>query len=385
MLRRTITLFRIRGIPVGVSWTWVFVAVLVVWSLAADVFPSQYPGRAAWTYALMGAVGALLFFASILLHELSHTLVAVHEGTTVEEVTLWLFGGVSKTQDLPATPAAEFRVVAAGPAATAAVVVVCWTTAAVGRAVGLADVVVGVPRYLAGINLVLLVFNIVPALPLDGGRLLHAFLWRRSGDRASATVRAGAASRAFAFVLIGIGMLGLLAGGSGLAAVWFVFLGWFLLMAVEQEVASALLERSLRGLTVRDLMARDPIVVPAAMTVDELLAGVARRSPHGAYPVVDADRLAGLVTVRAATAVARDERATTSVAAVMVPRSDVALLTSDEAMSAAVASLAREPGRAVVVDGTSTDRVVGLVSISDLSRAMERGSPAPPSHRVASR
>lgn len=370
MIHGTIRLFKIRGIPVGINWSWLFVFLLLMWSLAAVVFPARYPGHAGGTYLVMAAMSTLLFVASILFHELSHTLQSVREGVPVREVTLWLFGGMAQADEPMPSPGAEFRIVAAGPLATAGLVVTFWATAAAGSAVGLPDTVVGVSDYLAGINVLLLVFNLVPALPLDGGRLLHAVLWRRSGDREEATLSAAAGGRAFAFVLIGLGLLGLLTG-LGLAAVWFVFLGWFLLAAVNQEVVSALLERAIKGLRVRDLMARDLVTVSPGATIDELVTGVARRSPHGAYPVLEGHRLVGMLPFDRAGSVPPDDRLRVRVADIMLPATDVPVVKADDPMIASLEALGREPGRAVVVNGGADSEIIGLVSTTDLTRALQ--------------
>ncbi len=380
MLRSTIRLFRVKGIPVGINWTWLFVFVLVFWSLAAALFPATYPGLSGGTYLVMALVATVLFFASILVHELSHTLRSLREGVHVREITLWLFGGVSRAEEPLPTPGAEFRVVAAGPLASAALALGFWGLAAATRAAGWSDGVVGVPDYLARINGLLLAFNVVPALPLDGGRILHALLWRRSGDRSAATISAAAAGRAFAWLLIAIGLLSLLSG-AGVGGIWFVFMGWFLLVAVGEEVFAAHLEQAVSGLRVRDLMASDPITVAPGTSIEQLGQTVARRSPHGAYPVMEGDRLVGLLPLRRAARVPRQERAAVTVGDVMLTGDRVPVLGPNDQVLAALETLQREPGRAVVLNGEGDREVVGLLSTTDLAHALEvaprRQKPAP--------
>lgn len=384
MLTSTIRLFRVKGIPVGINWTWLFVFVLVFWSLARALFPVTYPGLSGSTYLVMALIATALFFASILIHELSHTLRALREGVQIREITLWLFGGVSRAEQPLPTPGAEFRVVAAGPLASAVLALGFWALAALARAAGWPEGVVGVPDYLARINALLLGFNIVPALPLDGGRILHAVLWRRSGDRSGATLSAAAAARAFAFMLIAIGLLGLLTGAD-VGGLWFAFLGWFLLQAVHDEVFAAHLEQAVSGLRVRDLMAADPIAVAPGTTLEQLGQTTARRSPHGAYPVMEGGRLVGLLSLRRAAAVPRQERATATVADVMLTGERVPVVSPDDQVLATLETLQREPGRAVVLDGDGGGEVVGLLSTSDLAHALEvaprRRKPAPARRR----
>lgn len=368
MYEADIKLFTVRGIPVGLNWTWVFVFLLVVWSLSAVVFPSSYPELSGGTHIVMGLVAAVLFFVSILIHELSHALRALREGVHVREITLWLFGGVSRIEEPLPTPGAALRVAGAGPLASAALAVGFLAVGEAAHAVGAGDAVVGVCSYLGWINGLLLVFNVVPALPLDGGRLLHAVLWWRSGDRVGATLSASRAGRVFGIVLVAVGLLGLF-GGSGIGGIWFVFLGWFLLQAVREEEVAARLEDAVEGLRVRDLMVPDPVAVAPDLEL-ERFAAVTRRSPHGAYPVVVGDHLVGLVTRRAS--VESHRRGERTVADVMLTGERVPRVHADDGAIAVLDRLATEPGRAVVVGGPDDDEVVGLVSVSDYSAALSR-------------
>jgi Zn-dependent protease len=336
-LESTVRLFRVKGIPVYINWTWLFVFVLVFWSLAHSLFPATYPRLSGSTYLVMALVATVLFFGSILVHELSHTLRSLREGVRVREITLWLFGGVSRIEGTLPTAGAELRVTAAGPAASAALALAFVGLTALFRAAGWPDGVVGVADYLARINGLLLAFNLVPALPLDGGRILHALLWRRTGDKAWATVAAAHAGRAFGLLLIAIGLLGLFTG-SGIGAIWFVFLGWFLLQAVNQEVSSAQLEQAVTGLRVRDRMAPDPVSVAPQTSIDEFSRTVARRSPHGAHPVVDQKRLVGLLPAGSAAAVRRRDRASVTVADVMLTGDRVPVVGPDDQMLASLSS-----------------------------------------------
>ena len=378
MLKGNIRLFRVKGIPVTINWTWLFVLVLVFWSLADSLFPATYPRLSGSTYLVMALVATVLFFGSILVHELSHTLRSLREGVRVREITLWLFGGVSQAEGTLPTAGAELRVVAAGPAASGALALAFVGLTALFRAAGASDAAVGVTDYLARINGLLLAFNIVPALPLDGGRILHALLWRRTGDKAWATMAAARAGRAFAFLLIAIGLLSMLTG-AGIGAIWFAFLGWFLLHAVDQEVSSARLEQAITGLRVRDLMTCDLVSVAPRTSIEEFARTVARRSPHGAYPVIDHGWLAGLLPARSAAAVRRRDRASTTVADVMLVRDRVPVVGPDDQVLASLDTLQREPGRAVVLDGAGGDEVVGILSTTDVAHALDvaarRGRP----------
>lgn len=372
MLRGTVRLFRVRGIPVGINWSWLAVFVLVFWSLAAVVFPAAYPDLSAASYVPMAAAATVLFFVSILAHELSHTLVALGNGVRVKEITLWLLGGASRTEGSLPTPRVELRVVAAGPAASAALALGFWGLAAAMGAAGWPQAARAVCEYLARINGLLLAFNVVPALPLDGGRLLHAVLWRRCGDRSAATISAAWAGRAFALMLVTIGLLDLLGEGA-VGGMWLVLMGSFLFVAMQGEVFAAQIDQAVIGLRVRDLMTPDPITVAPSTSITAVARGPARRSPHGAYPVVDHGRLVGLLPLRCVGAQVRQGHGDLAVADVMLTGEQIPTTGPDDEVSTVLASLRRTPGRAVVVEpnGDSTCHVVGLLSTSDIHHAIE--------------
>ena len=366
--------FRIKGVPVKVGWSWLVIFVLVFWSLATVLFPASYPDLSGAAYLVMAAFATVLFFVSILVHELSHTLRSLREGVPVRDITLWLFGGVSRADEPLPGPGAEFRVVAAGPLASAVLAVLFLAVAEVGRALGLPGAVVGVPDYLARINGLLLAFNLVPALPLDGGRLLHALLWWRSGDSATATIHAATAGRAFAAVLVAIGLVRMLVG-QDLSGLWFVFLGWFLLQAVRQEVLSARTAQAFAGLRVRDLMSSRLVTVAPGMTIEEFADFLGRWPSHPAYPVMDQGRFVGMLLLRRAGAVPGQQRGSVRIAEVMLGADDVPVVHPDDLVVDAARTLSSEPGRAVVMDALTGRQIVGLVSVTDLSHALEAATP----------
>lgn len=368
VLTSTVRLFRVKGVSVGVHWTWGLVVLLMFWSLAAGVFPAWYPRLSGSTHLFMALVATVLFFGSIVVHELSHTLRAMREGVRIGEITLWLFGGVSRSEDPLPTPGSEFRVVIAGPLASAALALLFGGATALARLSGLPDSVVGVCDYLAVVNVLLLAFNLLPALPLDGGRIVHSALWRRSGDRLRATLAASFAGQVLAWTLIAIGLVGLLIGG-GFGAVWIAFLGWFLLQAVHEEALSARVEHAVSTRHVSDLMSSAPLTVAPDETIESLLDRISERDVHQTYPVVENGRLVGLISLREAAGLHAQTRASTTVADVMRTGSDVPTVRADDPALSALDVLGREPGRAVVLD-TGSQGVVGVLSRSDISHAL---------------
>jgi PDZ domain-containing secreted protein/Zn-dependent protease/CBS domain-containing protein len=370
-MESSFTVLRIKGIPIGAHWSWLFVFGLVVWSLATSLFPATYPGLGEGTYLVMGAVAGLLFFASILLHELGHAFTAMREGMKIEGITLWLFGGVARFSGSFPSPGAEFRIAAAGPAVSIAIAVVLWLMGLGAHALGAPEGAVGVADYLARINAIVVAFNLVPALPLDGGRILRSYLWHRQADFAAATRSATRAGIAFGVVLATVGILEFFTSGTGGGApLWFVFLGWFLIQAAQGESGAAMVQSVLAGRPVSDFMTSQVVTVSPAMPVDRFLDEVVGARGHSTYPVVDRDRLVGMVSMRAAAEIPAPDRSFRSVADAMVTADQIRVVTPDDDMMETLFELESGLKRAPVVDD---GRLVGFISRSDAVRAVEVG------------
>lgn len=360
---------RIAGIRIGVNWSWLVVFALIVWTLAATIFPDSNPGLSDGTYLAMAIVAAVLFFVSLLLHELGHALVARREGVEIEGITLWLFGGVAKFKGMFPSAGAEFRIAVAGPLVSLGIGVFFVLIAVVGD---LPEAVDGVVGYLGYINLVLLVFNLIPALPLDGGRVLRSILWQTKGDFRRATNVAAEVARVFAYLFIGLGLAEVFFLNS-FAGVWLAFLGWFLLQAAGAEARYLATRQALGGLRVRDLMVRDPITVAPDLSLGRFMDEVVWPHRHTAYPVVDDGRAVGLLPFRSVAEVPRGEWDGRSVRDAMLPLDDVPALAEDDDLVDALAKLgSSDVRRALVLDD---GRLAGLLSITDLSRALEVGGP----------
>jgi Zn-dependent protease len=361
----SLQLGRIAGIRVGVNWSWLVVFGLILWTLVSEVFPSQNPGLSDGTYLGMGIAAALLFFGSLLLHELGHALRARREGMKIEGITLWLFGGVARFSGTFPSAGAEFRIAIAGPLVSLAL-----GLAFVGLAVGacLPEEGDGVAAWLGYINLTLLVFNLLPALPLDGGRVLRSAIWAAKRDFDVATRLAAAISRGFAVLMIAGGGF-LLFFESEFSGIWLAFLGWFLLQAAAGETQALAAHRALGGLRVRDLMVPYPVTVPADLPLSLFVDQVAgAQDQHATYPVVDDGYALGLVAVRTVAETPRDEWRTRTVRDCMIPREEVPVFSADERAVDALSELAGSGvGRGLVLEG---ERLAGLISISDLARAL---------------
>jgi Zn-dependent protease/CBS domain-containing protein len=362
------TLGRIAGIHIGVNWTWLIVFALIAWSLATAVFPDQNPGLSDATYVVMAVAAALVFFASILLHELGHAVQARREGMEIEGITLWLFGGVAQFRGMFPSAGAEFRIAVAGPLVSLALGLLF-----VGVAAGLAlwDAVDGVAAWLGYINLMLLAFNLLPALPLDGGRVLRSALWGARRDFGSATRIAAAIGRGFGYLFIAGGLAAFF-WAHAVGGLWLAFIGWFLLGAAAGETRSIAVRDALAGFRVRDLMVREPTTVSPDVTIGKFMDDVVWSHRHTTYPVVEGARAIGLLPFRCVAQVPRAQWDDRTVRDCMLPRADVPILGEDEPLEDALAELGDGVGRGLVLDG---DRLVGFLSISDLVRALETGGP----------
>jgi Zn-dependent protease/CBS domain-containing protein len=361
----TVRLGRVAGFEIGAHWSLLLVVVLLVWSLADGVFPATNPGLADGTYLAMAVVASVLFFASIVLHELGHAVQARRDGVPIEGITLWVFGGVARLRGEPPTAGAELRMAIAGPAVSLAIGAVCLLAA---LALPLPDAVDGVLFWLGQINLYLLVFNLIPALPLDGGRVLRAILWGRRGDFLSATRTAGRLGRGFGQAMIAIGLLLVVFVGA-FSGVWLAFLGWFLLAAAEAELETAASRVALSGLTVRDAMVREPVTVDADATVQQFMDRVFFPTRHTAFPVLDDDgRVAGIVSFRQALDLPRTAWSTVPVRAIMLPAGETCV-DADAPLAEVLPRLATSDLRRLLVcrDG----RLAGLLSFTEVARLME--------------
>lgn len=363
-LAGSVRIARVAGIDVEAHWSWLLIVALVVWSLAAAVFPDTNPGLADGTYAAMGVIAALLLFVSLGLHELGHALVARREGMEIEGITLWLLGGVARFGGgrFPSAPA-ELRIAIAGPAVS---LVIGGVLLAVALLVPLPAAVDGVAFWLGYVNLALLVFNLMPALPLDGGRVLRALLWMRRGDLGDATRSAVAVARAFGRGMIGGGIVLALFGFLG--GLWFALIGWFLLNAAAQEELIA--PQGLLGrLRVRDVMIREPDVVPDGTTLERFLEDDVVRTRHTVYPVVSGGEPIGLVSWRDAQRIPRAERRSHLVTEVMTPVERVRVLDADDLLVERLGDLLSAPQRRALVreDG----HVTGMLSPTDALRVVE--------------
>jgi len=357
----------VAGFRVRIGWGAAAVTALIGWSLATGVFPAALPGYAGAAYWVAGLATGGLFLASVLAHELGHALVARRAGLKVQDITLWIFGGVARIHGDAANPATALRIAAVGPLTSLVLAFGFGLASAALAVVGLGGLPAAVALWLAGMNAVLAVFNLLPGAPLDGGRILRALLWRRHGDRARAAVTAAKAGLAIGVGLLALGVAQLLLGSA--SGVWNALVGWFVFTAARAEGAQAELERGFGHLRAGDVMLPGPPPGPAWFTVEAFLGGHAARHRLRAFPLQDFDgRPAGLVTLAALLRVPPELRPAVRVGAVATPPTEVVTSSPGEPVVELLRRLAqRGQGAALVVDGDG--RLVGVVSADDLAQA----------------
>lgn len=367
-MRQSFSLGRILGVRVGVNWSVLVIFALIVYGLAAVQFPNLYPGYVGGAYLLAGLVAALVFVASLLTHELAHAVVARRNGMTVEDITLWLFGGVARLSGEAPNPAAELRIAGVGPLVSLLLGIGFGLVAVLLRVGGVHGLTIATLGWLSGINIVLAIFNVIPAAPLDGGRLLRAVVWWRTGDRLRATIRAAQAGRAFGWFLIVAGLLFFLTGQLP-GGLWLALIGWFLIGAASAEGQQASVRMALAGLPVLRIMTPEPMTVPASMSVADFLTNYTLAHRHSAYPVVDmAGGVVGLITHQRITQVPAEQRASVLVGQAACPLEEVPRTSPNEPVADLLPRLGGcAEGRALVFD---QDRLTGIVSLSDVTRAL---------------
>ncbi len=368
MFGRTYRLFDLLGIPIRVDSSWFLIVVLVVWSLSISVFPDEAPGLSRATYFALGTVGATCLFASIVFHELCHAAVARAHGVRTRSITLFIFGGVAEMEEEPPTARAELLVAIAGPLGSALLAALALGVRAAGRTAGWSDGPDALAGYLAGMNGVLAVFNLVPAFPLDGGRVLRAVLWLVRGDLTSSTRIAASIGAAFGSGLVVLGVLAWLAGDV-VGAIWWALIGLFVRRASQASYQQLLVRRALEGEPVRKFMQTELVTVDPSTSVAALVDDYLHRHHFKTFPVVEAGRLVGSVQMSRIRDLPRDEWPRTTVAAVATPLSPGQTIDPGEDAVVALSRMSRGGStRLLVVEG---DRLVGILALRDLLRFLE--------------
>jgi Zn-dependent protease/CBS domain-containing protein len=373
-VRSTIPLGRVAGIPVGMHWSALIGVALLGQLVGLTVLPSTAPDLSAGAYWLGGGLAALGLGGSLLTHELAHAVVARRAGLGVRRITLWLLGGASELVDQPAEPRAEVRIALVGPVTSLGLGGLLGAAMLVARELTLSAVAVGTLSWLATMNVMLGIFNLLPGTPLDGGRVLHGLLWRHTGDRNRATRAASTSGQVLGALLAGTGIL--LALHGRLDGLWLLLVGWFLAGSASAEHATAIVIGRLAGLRVADVMSAAPVVASGWWTVqtfiDHLLDEFGRR--YRQFPVIDVDgQLAGVVSIADLTRCPPADRRNTPVRQLARPLPGELVLTPDMPLEQVLQRAPIVGGGALAVV-IAKDRVVGVLTGTDIARAVDIGA-----------
>jgi len=367
-MKKSFKLATLFNIPVEINYSWFIILGLVVYTLANSYFPMVNPELTPPVHWFMAVIAAILLFASLLAHELSHSLVAVRHSLPIRGITLFVFGGVAHLEQEPATPGVEFKMAIAGPAMSFFLALVFLALTQLFYNLGLPKALLSITNYLFILNLMVGIFNLIPGFPLDGGRVLRAILWKYFKDLRKATAIASGFGKGFAFFLIAFGFLNLFTG-SVITGIWFIFIGLFLQEAAEVSYRQVVMKKMLGGVRVKELMTRDVITVSPEIPLNSLVDDYFFKVRHATFPVVEDDTVLGLITLHDIKEVPREKWAETKIRQIMIPVSRDLIINKEADAMLALAKMANNKiGRLLVLDGP---KLVGILSQRDVMRLFE--------------
>ena len=360
MTRHNIPLGRILGIPIGLDYSWFVIFALLTWMLAGSYYPAEFKDWSPLLYWSMGAVTAILLFVSVLLHELGHSVVALRYKIPVHGITLFLFGGVAQIGTEPPSAMAEFIIAIAGPIVSLVLAVLFYTLQPLAAGT---ETLLGLAKYLAYINLALVLFNLIPGYPLDGGRVFRAIVWQITGNMRRATLIAANVGRFFAFLFIFVGVWQMFSGNFG-GGIWIAFIGWFLDNAASAQVHQMMFQGLLAGHRVSQAMSTHCATVSADLTLQALVDEHILGSGQRCFLVNRGDNTVGMMTLHRIKDVPRPEWATTSAAQVMLPIEQLKRIDPDTELWAALQKMDRDGVNQLPV--TRDQHVIGMLSREDV-------------------
>jgi Zn-dependent protease/CBS domain-containing protein len=354
----------VNGFDIKLDPSWLIIASLITWSLSQQYFPYEFPGATSTAYLAMAVIAMLCFFASLLLHELAHSVVARRLGVPIKSITLFMFGGVAELEAEPTSAPVEFWIALAGPLMSLSLAFGFWMLAQIASMVTDVTPVTLVLSYLALVNIVLALFNLVPAFPLDGGRMLRAYLWDRSGNVLNATKTAANAGATFAFILMGLGLLALFQGAL-VTGLWQLLIGGFVLTAARSSYQSQLAHKVFDGKFVRDLMKPDPITIGPDMTLSEFVNLIMLQHGVSFVPVIESGILLGHMDQAILSGIDRENWGSTQVGDVFAKSDNQSTLAPDLPVQDLLALISKTGQRKFLV--TKGQTLLGVISLADLT------------------
>jgi Zn-dependent protease/CBS domain-containing protein len=365
MFGKRITIFRLFGFEVRIDLSWLAIAVLVTWTLSQGLFPHYYEGLSKQAYWWMGIAGALGLFVSIIFHEFSHSLVARRYGLPMKGITLFIFGGVAEMSEEPDSAKTEFLMAIAGPVSSIFLGLLFYLLYNFGQGAGWPVPLVGVTGYLAFINWLLAGFNLLPAFPLDGGRVLRSALWSWKHNLGWATRKASQVGSLFGFALIALGIVNVLSGNL-LGGIWWFLIGMFLRSAAQSSYQQVLVRKTLEGEKVRKFMVKEPVTVPPSISVSKLVEDYIYKHHFKMFPVMDDGRLAGCITTRQVKEVPRQEWDSRTVGEIAQECSGENTVSPETEALQALALMNRTGNSRIMV--VEDGRLAGVLSLKDIMR-----------------
>jgi Zn-dependent protease/predicted transcriptional regulator len=367
LYRSSIKLFTLFDIEVGINYSWFIIFGLVTLTLGTSFFPDRFPELSIWSNLFLGMMTAVLFFFSVLFHELSHSLVARQHGVPIQKISLFVFGGVAQMSKEPETPRAELLMALAGPLSSFFLALLFGGIWAIFTFLVPLRVVTVSMWYLALINVALAVFNLMPGFPLDGGRVFRAILWSFTGDLKKSTRIASSLGQVFGFALIFFGFLSLFRD-NWVNGLWLIVLGWFLQQAASGSYEQLVLRESLDDVYVRDIMTTQLVTVSPFIFLDELVNDWFMRYRYGRFPVVDNERILGVITIHDVKEIPREQWSTTRVVDIVKPLDTKEVISSGEGALEALRRMSMEELSHLLV--IEEQKITGIVTKSDILRIM---------------
>ncbi|MDD5382096.1 MAG: site-2 protease family protein [Candidatus Margulisbacteria bacterium] len=367
-MKKNFHLATLFNIPIEINYSWFIILGLIVFSLAQGYFPYTDPELDISAHWLMAFISALLLFASLLAHELSHSVVAARNKLPIHGITLFVFGGVAHLEKEPASPDVEFKMALAGPLMSFTLALAFFGLAKVFGWLGIPKPFISITNYLLLLNLVVGIFNLIPGFPLDGGRILRAALWNFYQDVRKATAIASALGKAFAFLLIAVGFLELITG-SLISGIWLIFIGLFLQEAADTSYRQVAMKKLLSGIRVGSFMTKNVITVPADIPLDRLIDEFFFKYRHASFPVIEEDKLLGLITLHDVKDIPREKWGETAAKTIMAPINKKLITSKETDALDALAKLAGNGiGRLLVIED---QKLIGIVSQRDIMRLFQ--------------
>jgi Zn-dependent protease len=363
MFGRPVSLFTVFGFEIKIDISWLLLAALITWSLASGLFPEYYKDLPPAAYWWMGVAGAVGLFLSIIVHELTHSLVARRYGVTMKEITLFIFGGVAQMEEDTPHPKAEFMIAIVGPLSSCVLGLSFFLLSNLGVKSGWPVTVTGVLNYLSWLNMILAVFNLIPAFPLDGGRILRSALWKWKKDLRWSTDIAAQIGSGFGLLLTIMGII-YIVRGNFVGGLWWFLIGLFVRTAAQSSYRQILARSLFHSKKVKDLMVTNPVTVPRSISLEEFIRDYVYKYHFQAYPVLSFGRLTGCVFVKQIAAIPREEWAASTVGAVALPCSEDITIGPEEDANKALALMNRTGNsRLLVVNG---EELEGIISLKDM-------------------